>query len=145
MRIRGGSAHLCAAIAAFSGASLIAMAAAQAGGFAVREQSAYYQGMSFAGAGAGDTLSSMFWNSAAAASVDGFNTESHASVVFPGRQIEAEEGVIRKKMVTARKKLAAERKKAVEAGEFFIFAAADEMSKTDKMLYRADRIHKRIK
>ena len=43
------------------------------------------------------------------------------------------------------KKLAAERKKAVESGEFFIFAAADEMSKTDKMLYRADRIHKRIK
>jgi acetyl-CoA decarbonylase/synthase complex subunit delta len=60
-------------------------------------------------------------------------------------KIEAEEEAIRKKMVTARKKQAAERKKAVEAGEFFIFATADEMSKTDKMLYRADRIHKRIK
>lgn len=60
-------------------------------------------------------------------------------------KIEAEEEAIRKKMVTAREKQAAERKKAVEAGEFFIFAAADKMSKTDKMLYRADRIHKRIK
>jgi len=60
-------------------------------------------------------------------------------------KIEAEEEAIRKKMVAAREKQAAERKKAVEAGEFFIFAAADEMSKTDKMLYRADRIHKRIK
>lgn len=93
MRIRfGGSVRAYAAVAAFSGASLIAMATAQAGGFAVREQSAYYQGMSFAGAATGDTLSSMFWNSAAAASVEGFNTESHGSIVFPGREIEATGG-----------------------------------------------------
>ncbi|MBX2806803.1 MAG: transporter, partial [Hyphomicrobiales bacterium] len=65
------------AIATFTGASILAMATANAGAFAVREQSAYYQGMSFAGAGTGDTLSSMYWNSAAAAAVEGFNTETH--------------------------------------------------------------------
>jgi long-chain fatty acid transport protein len=39
---------------------------AQAGGFAIHEQSAYYQGMSFAGqtAGGGVSISSMFWNPA---------------------------------------------------------------------------------
>ncbi|MFP4539160.1 MAG: aromatic hydrocarbon degradation protein, partial [Dichotomicrobium sp.] len=52
-------------------AGLVFSTSAFAGGFAVREQSAYYQGMSFAGAAAGDDLSSMFWNSAAAAAAPG--------------------------------------------------------------------------
>jgi len=66
---------------------------AQAGGFAVREQSAYYQGMSFAGAGTGDTLSSMYWNSAAAAAAPGMNSESHASLILPDSEITATGGI----------------------------------------------------
>ena len=42
------------------------VATAEAGGFAVREQSAYGLGSSFAGMAApGDSISSMFWNPAA--------------------------------------------------------------------------------
>jgi long-chain fatty acid transport protein len=74
---------------ALLGASAAAITVAHAGGFAVREQSAYYQGMSFAGAGTGDTLSSMYWNSAAAASVDGMNSETHVSLIIPQSEIEA--------------------------------------------------------
>ena len=48
------------------------MQAAEAGGFAVREQSAYGQGSSFAGMAApGDSISAMFWNPAAVTSVTG--------------------------------------------------------------------------
>jgi len=53
-----------------------------AGGFALREQSAFYQGMSFAGAAAGDHLSSMFWNSVATASLEGINTSSTATLIL---------------------------------------------------------------
>jgi long-chain fatty acid transport protein len=76
-----------AALAA-SGA-LIAMAAtggtALAGGFDVREQSALFQGMSFAGAAAGGTaLGSMFWNPAAAGYVgEGITFDSSYSVILP--------------------------------------------------------------
>jgi long-chain fatty acid transport protein len=62
---------------------------AHAGAFAVREQSAYFQGMAFAGSAAGDELSSMFWNSAAAAAAPGFNSESHVAVVVPHTEITA--------------------------------------------------------
>ena len=57
---------------------------ASAAGFAIREQSAQYQGMSFAGNGAGRGLSVMFWNPAGAAnkSGPGINMESHYSVIF---------------------------------------------------------------
>jgi len=48
--------------------------------------------MSFAGAAAGDDLSSMFWNAAAAASASGINVAAHSSVVFPHNEIEAEGG-----------------------------------------------------
>jgi len=54
-------------------AGLVLSTSAHAGAFAVREQSSYYQGMSFAGAAAGDDISSMFWNSAAAAAAPGIN------------------------------------------------------------------------
>jgi long-chain fatty acid transport protein len=80
---------LCVGTIALLGASAAAMTAAHAGGFAVREQSAYYQGMSFAGAGTGDTLSSMYWNSAAAASVDGINSETHVTLILPQSEITA--------------------------------------------------------
>ena len=57
---------------------------------------------------------------------------------------EAEEQKLIKKMATVREKLAKERQKAIKAGEFYTLPMADKMSKTDKMLYNADRIHKRI-
>ncbi|MGE3231457.1 MAG: OmpP1/FadL family transporter [Hyphomicrobium sp.] len=62
---------------------LAGASSALAGGFALREQSAFYQGMSFAGAAAGDHLSSMFWNSAATASLEGINTSSTATLILP--------------------------------------------------------------
>ena len=53
------------AAATVSFAALTLASAAYAGGFAVREQSARAQGMSFAGAAsASGQLSSMFWNPA---------------------------------------------------------------------------------
>jgi long-chain fatty acid transport protein len=77
--------------ALLASASLIALAAsagvATAGGFAIREQSTNFQGMSFAGEAAGGAISSMFWNSAAAASKDGTNTESAYTVIFPESDI----------------------------------------------------------
>ncbi len=71
------------------------LTAAQAGGFSVREQSAHYQGMSFAGVATGQTLSAMAWNSAAAASVSGFNTESSYSLVIPNSEITATGGLLK--------------------------------------------------
>jgi long-chain fatty acid transport protein len=50
-------------------ASLATISEAHAGAFAVREQSAYGQGSSFAGIAAGGSLSSMFWNPANLADV----------------------------------------------------------------------------
>jgi long-chain fatty acid transport protein len=68
-------------------AALGAMAAgaggAEAGGFAIREQSATFQGMSYAGAAAGGALSSMYWNPAATAVLPGLNTESSYTLVVP--------------------------------------------------------------
>jgi len=80
--------------ATLAGVSIAAMTAAHAGGFAIREQSAYYQGMSFAGAGTGDTLSSMYWNSAAAAAAPGMNSESHISLILPDSEITATDGAL---------------------------------------------------
>ncbi|MCB1505940.1 MAG: outer membrane protein transport protein [Hyphomicrobiaceae bacterium] len=55
----------------------------QAGGFAIREQSAQFQGSSFAGNGAGGGLSSMYWNPAALGQAGaGLTSESHASLIF---------------------------------------------------------------
>jgi long-chain fatty acid transport protein len=61
----------------------IATGAANAGGFAVREQSAYFQGMSFAGAAAGGDLSGMFWNPAVMTQFAGVNSSMSASAIFP--------------------------------------------------------------
>src|SRR3712207_2359228 len=66
--------------------SLAALAAAQggaqAGGFAVREQSAAAQGMSFAGAASGSgVLSSMFWNPATITMAPGWQSETHLSLI----------------------------------------------------------------
>ncbi len=59
--------------------------AAHAGGFAIREQSAYYQGMSFAGYGTtSDSISSMFWNPASLISArQGLTVETHNTALLP--------------------------------------------------------------
>src|SRR5262252_1926008 len=65
----------------------------QAGGFAVREQSAYFLGSAFAGSAAGDDISSMFWNSAAAASRSGCNASANLSAVFGSAEETAKAGL----------------------------------------------------
>lgn len=77
MTTRCGWAVGCAAAA-----SLSLISAAHAGGFAVRQQSAYGQGASFAGIAAGGSLSSMFWNPAALADVRGIEVEVVGTGVF---------------------------------------------------------------
>ena len=65
------------------GLLVIASAQANAGGLAVREQSAYGQGSSFAGVAAGGALSSMFWNPATMTQVPGIVSETDVSGIFP--------------------------------------------------------------
>lgn len=74
---------------AISIAALAATQPALAGGFEVREQSAFFQGMSFAGAAAGgSSLSSMFWNPAAAGYVgEGLTSESSYSLILPDSEL----------------------------------------------------------
>lgn len=81
--------HRSLAVAAVSLSALAAAApGASAGGFAVREQSATAQGMSFAGAASGSGgLSSMFWNPAAITMRPGWNSEYHASLIIPEAEI----------------------------------------------------------
>lgn len=70
-----------------SGASvgllMAATVAANAGGFALREQSAYGQGASFAGIAAGGALSSMFWNPATMTQQKGLQVEQVVTGVMP--------------------------------------------------------------
>ena len=65
------------------GLLVIASAQANAGGFAVREQSVYGQGSSFAGVAAGGALSSMFWNPATMTQFQGIVSETDVSGLFP--------------------------------------------------------------
>ena len=65
------------------GLLVIATAQASAGGFGIREQSAYGQGTSFAGIAAGGALSSMFWNPATMTQVPGIQSESVVSGLIP--------------------------------------------------------------
>jgi long-chain fatty acid transport protein len=65
------------------GALLAATAGANAGGFAVREQSAFGQGSSFAGVAAGGSLSSLFWNPATMTQMPGMQSESVVSGIIP--------------------------------------------------------------
>lgn len=56
---------------------------ADAGGFAIREQSAQFQGSSFAGSAAGGGLSSMYWNPAALGQAGaGLTSESHFAGIW---------------------------------------------------------------
>ncbi|MEP3277340.1 MAG: OmpP1/FadL family transporter [Stappiaceae bacterium] len=61
-----------------------------AGAFALREQSAYYQGLSFAGnATSGPSISSMFWNPASITGAgEGFTFEAHNSFIVPYSDID---------------------------------------------------------
>ena len=61
----------------------IATVGAQAGGFAIREQSAAGQGASFAGVAAGGALSSMFWNPATITQLKGKQKEFSAAGIIP--------------------------------------------------------------
>ncbi|MEM1287326.1 MAG: outer membrane protein transport protein [Pseudomonadota bacterium] len=76
-------------LGAVSAAILASMTtAALAGGFALREQSAYYQGLSFAGAASGSSLSSMFWNPAALGTVGpGMTSEGTFGFIIPQTEV----------------------------------------------------------
>lgn len=65
------------------GLLVIATAQANAGGFAIHEQSSYGQGSSFAGVAGGGALSSMFWNPATITQVPGIQSESVVTGVLP--------------------------------------------------------------
>ena len=72
-------------------AMVAGVATAEAGGFAVREQSAYGQGSSFAGMAApGDSISSMFWNPAAVTTVTGITAEGNLTGVFPRSELDVD-------------------------------------------------------
>ena len=78
------------ALAAVSLAAVVAATSgAHAGAFAVREQSATAQGMSFAGAASGSGgVSSMFWNPATVTMKPGWNSEWHVSYISPEAKID---------------------------------------------------------
>jgi long-chain fatty acid transport protein len=80
------SRHIAALAVGTALAALLSMENAQAGGFAVREQSAAGQGASFAGVAAGGSPASMFWNPATMTQFQGRVTEMDASIVFPKSQ-----------------------------------------------------------
>jgi len=68
-------------------ASAAAVSEARAGGFGIREQSAYFLGDEFAGAAAGGDISSMFWNPAATATLQGFNSSSsYTGIIATGNE-----------------------------------------------------------
>jgi long-chain fatty acid transport protein len=62
---------------------LVATLDANAGGLAVREQSAYGQGSSYAGVAAGGSLSTMFWNPATMTQTPGLQSESVLTGIIP--------------------------------------------------------------
>src|SRR5471030_1800833 len=80
MSFRGMKAVLlaCSGIAAL----IAATADANAGGLAVREQSAWGQGASFAGVAAGGSASAMFWNPATMTQMPGLQSESVLSGIM---------------------------------------------------------------
>jgi long-chain fatty acid transport protein len=81
MSFRGLKAALvaCGGVAAL----VAATADANAGGFAVREQSAWGQGASFAGVAAGGSSSAMFWNPATMTQIPGIQSNSVWSGIMP--------------------------------------------------------------
>lgn len=77
------------AIPAVAIPAVLAGGSAQAGGFALREQSSYYQGTSFAGTAAGgDGLAAMTWNPAAISFNPGLNVEGNVTYIAPHASID---------------------------------------------------------
>ncbi len=69
-------------------AIIVSQGGAQAGAFAIREQSASAQGYSFAGVASGSgNLSSMFWNPAVITKAPGWQTELSLSLIIPRVEI----------------------------------------------------------
>lgn len=85
-----GSERTAAWLASAAIVGLATVSVAEAGGFAVREQSAYGQGLSFAGIAAGGSLSSMFWNPATLAEVGAIEIEAVATGVFPISEVDVD-------------------------------------------------------
>ena len=77
-------------LAAVSALALSRSGGAWAGGFAIREQSALFQGLAFAGTAAGGSLSSIYWNSAATAELDGMNTDSNYSLLITSAEVKVD-------------------------------------------------------
>ena len=73
----------CALVGWCAAASLFTTSNVHAGAFAVRTQSAYGQGSSFAGIAAGGSLSSMFWNPANLTDVRRGEIEAVGTGIFP--------------------------------------------------------------
>ena len=68
--------------------ALVGVADSRAGGFALRDHSAYGEGTAFAGVAAGGSLSSMFWNPATMGEVDWFELEAVGAGIFPDVSID---------------------------------------------------------
>ncbi|WP_161140116.1 OmpP1/FadL family transporter [Propylenella binzhouense] len=79
MNVSGRIALLLGSAAILGGVASEAFA----GAFALREQSSYGQGMSFAGVAAGGSLSSSFWNPAVLSQVMGFEAELGGTLIVP--------------------------------------------------------------
>ena len=73
-------------------ALMAAQSAAEAGGFALREQSAYGQGTSFAGVAAGGSLSTMFWNPATLSAIGMLEFEANGAGLFPTSDVHSSVG-----------------------------------------------------
>jgi long-chain fatty acid transport protein len=72
---------------AAAGAVLSGSAGAHAGAFALRDQSAYGQGASYAGIAAGGSLSALFWNPATLSQVRGIEIELVGTGIFPDADV----------------------------------------------------------
>ena len=83
---------VCASLVAAG--TFAAIDQAEAGGFAIREQSASYLGSAFAGSATGGDLSSMFWNPAAVTVKQGINFEGHAALIIPDSDLTATGGTL---------------------------------------------------
>ena len=90
MRVTQNKSWLLGTVAL--GALSVTASAALAGGFEVREQSAFFQGTSFAGTAAGgSSLSSIFWNPATSyIAKDGITTDSNYSLILPEMNVHAD-------------------------------------------------------
>lgn len=80
-------------LAASAAISLVAVSEAQAGAFGIREQSAYSQGASFAGAATcGDSIQGAFWNPAAIGCAETITSEGSFSLIIPQSDVDARPG-----------------------------------------------------